>query len=277
MQVSRSRFILSFLAAILVLGATDAAAREWVAIERLGTVLQLADNSWTEVERGRRFADGAIIRTLQRGQLRLESGVDRIGIGSNTVVELVAPADSAETIITQHAGVVTLEVRSGAPALQLLAPGISVAPTAGVVQIEVDGDTARVAVSEGGEAVVTDHGSGQTITVASGGVVASGDMAALAHAQSTQGGTPGSSPTGGSPGAEPGGDPGGAGNGSANSGGNPAGGAGGNSGGNSGGGSGEAGGNPGGGGNAGGNSGGGGNAGGNSGGGGPPPGFGQGD
>jgi hypothetical protein len=251
MQLSRFRFVPPLLAAILALGAADAAAREWVATERLGTVLQLTGDSWEEVERDRRFADGAVIRTLQRGQLRLESGADRISIGRNTVVELVASPDSAQTFITQHAGRITLEVRSGTPALHLLAAGLSVAPSAGVVQVQVVGDTAWVAVSEGGEAVVTDRGSGQTVTVASGGAVTGGGGMALAHAPSTQG-VPGGSPPGSGPGAEPG-----AGSGPAQAGGNPGGGGGG-------------------GGNAGGKAGGGGNAGGNSGGGGgPPPGSGR--
>lgn len=274
MQVSRLSFMPPLLAAILALGVADAAAREWVATEQLGTVLQLAGDSWKEVERGSRFVDGAVIRTLQRGQLSLESGADRIGIGRDTVVEIVSPSGGDDTLITQHAGGVTLEIRSGAPALQLLAPGISVAPTAGLVLVQVDGDTARVAVAEGGEAMVTDRGSGRTVTVASGDIVTGGGGMALAHARSAGGGTPGQFPPGGGPGTEPGA-AGGAAGGPAHAGGNPGGSAGGNPGG-----GGNAGGNFGGGGYPGGNgnSGGNGNAGGNSGGGGgPPPGAGPGN
>src|SRR5690606_13525170 len=106
-----------------------------------------------------------------RGQLRLEAGSDRISIGREAVVEVQSSPGSESTSITQHAGTVTLAVNSAEPALQLLAPGLSVAPSAGLVVVRVDGDTTQVAVAGGGEAVVTDRGSGLSVAVASGGAV----------------------------------------------------------------------------------------------------------
>lgn len=174
LRVHSPKFVQYLLATALSVGVVEAAAREWVAAERLGSVLQLEGGSWKEVERAARFAEDVIIRTLQRGQLHLSSGAERIIIHSNTALRLVTYPGSSETHITLHAGKVTAKMQSETSALHFLATNISIAPTAGVVHLLVDGDFAQVAVAEGGEAIVVDSSIGHTVTVTSGAVYSAG-------------------------------------------------------------------------------------------------------
>lgn len=253
-QAWRLRSALLVVVASLAFAPGAGAAESWFAAQVRGTVLSLENGQWSELPTGGPVGLGVPVRTLQSGRVELASDSVRLTLAPSTALQIEQAAGST-TVVTQYAGVVTVEgnIADGAR-LVLATPSMNVTVEPGYAVLRVDGDAGTVAV-DAGTVILDNTQTGERRQVAVGQAVNVANLdtpvpAGVVAASAGNGAAGGRNPNAANP---AGGNSGGTNNAGGNAGGNGNSGGNGNAGGNSGGG------------NAGGNSGGG-NAGGNGGG-----------
>lgn len=253
-QAWRLRSALLVVVAGLAFAPGAGAAESWFAAQVRGTVLSLENGQWSELPTGGPVGLGVPVRTLQSGRVELASDSVRLTLAPSTALQIEQAAGST-TVITQYAGVVTVDgnIADGSR-LVLATPSMSVTVEPGYAVLRVDGDAGTVAV-DAGTVILDNTQTGERRQVAVGQAVNVANLdtpvpAGVVAASAGNGAAGGRNPNAANP---AGGNSGGTNNAGGNAGGNGNSGGNGNAGGNSGGG------------NAGGNSGGG-NAGGNGGG-----------
>jgi hypothetical protein len=153
------------LAILLVAAPVGAHGRDWVVTEMAGTVLQLDDSGWREVDRSSVFGGDVAFRTLQRGRLRLQSDDAELRIGPNSVAEVLSGQSFEETLVRHYDGTLLVSVGSSGGELRIEALDFVIVPQAGTTTVRIAGETADVQIADGGLAVVTEMAGGRGLSV----------------------------------------------------------------------------------------------------------------
>ena len=143
---------------------TTAAEQDWVASQLRGTVLFLTNDEWQEVTIGQSFGSGAVVRTLQAGDLVLTKGGQRVSLGPGAALGFSA---SATSTLVPYGG--TIEVATSGPgaSLTLAAPGATVTLTSATVRGVVKDRTSVFTVVKG-RAEITDQRRHKTLQLGPG-------------------------------------------------------------------------------------------------------------